>query len=85
MNSKWEREFRPLFAKLCDLPVKSVKSDLFGDLRHLRNDVVHHRAVATASNSGKCKLLGFFETGDVINLVAEHFLTIRSNVEVKIG
>ena len=85
MYSKWEHEFRPLFSSLCDVPVEEVQSDLFGDLRHLRNDVVHHSAVATASNSGKCKLLGFFEPGDVINLVAEHFLIIRSNLEVRIG
>lgn len=39
----------------------------FGDLRHFRNDIVHHRGVASERNTGRCEVLShWFEVGDVL-------------------
>jgi len=37
-----------------------------GDMRRMRNDVVRHRGIATAANTGKCEELRWFQPGDTI-------------------
>jgi hypothetical protein len=70
----WEHEFRPRLAGACSCPPERLKFPLLGDLRRLRNDVVHHRGIATADNAGKMEVLEhWFHPGDVIYLHAEHF------------
>ena len=44
-----------------------VVSDLWGDLRHIRNGIVHANGVAT-SEIEKCKLIKWFKKGDTIEL-----------------
>ena len=41
-----------------------VRDDLLGDIRLLRNDIVHHGGIATKANSGRCKILQWFNDGD---------------------
>lgn len=69
----WEHEYRPRLAKIHRRSVGDEKYDLLGDLRHLRNDVVHHRGVATSGNTGRCILLRhWFQPGEVIRLAGRH-------------
>jgi hypothetical protein len=69
----WEHEYRPRLAKVHGRPVGDEKYDLLGDLRHLRNDVVHHHGVATSGNTGRCVLLShWFQPGDLIRLEGRH-------------
>jgi hypothetical protein len=49
--------------------------DLWGDLRILRNAIVHKRGVAT-SDVGRCRLIKWFKPGDPITLTAEHMRMI---------
>ena len=42
-----------------------LTSDIMGDLRHLRNSIIHHRGVAKKEVE-KCKLLHWFKKGDEI-------------------
>ena len=39
----WESEYRKRFADAAGLPREQLTNDLFGDLRHLRNAVLHNR------------------------------------------
>lgn len=65
----WEEKYRPQFAAAHGRSPDDEKYDLWGDLRHLRNDVVHHGGIATAENTGRCVLLRhWFQPGDVIRL-----------------
>ena len=54
--------------------------DLFGDLRHLRNDIVHHDSVAASGNAGKCKILTHFQPGDQVFLEPEDFVVIMDEL-----
>lgn len=70
----WEEKYRPRFAAAHGRSPADEKYDLWGDLRHLRNDVVHHGGIATAENTGRCVLLyHWFQPGDVIRLKSRHF------------
>jgi hypothetical protein len=68
----WEHEYRPRIAKAHGVEAGDLKVPLFGDIRLLRNDVVHHHGIATSDNSGKCELLGHWVTVDeAINVTPE--------------
>lgn len=70
----WTDEYRPRLAKAHQRSPTDEKYDIFGDLRHLRNDVVHHRGIASADNTGRCVLLGhWFQPGSLIRLEGHHF------------
>lgn len=46
--------------------------DALGDLRLIRNDLVHEHGVATQANTGKCAVLTWFEPGKPIVLGIRH-------------
>lgn len=46
---------------------KYVVSDFWGDLRHIRNSIVHSNGIANAEIK-KCKVLKWFKEGDAIEL-----------------
>lgn len=46
---------------------KEVKSDFWGDLRHLRNSIVHSHGIAN-SEVAKCKIITWFKPGEIILL-----------------
>ena len=74
----WQESFRPRLAAAHGCDKGDLRYPVLGDLRHLRNDVVHHGGVATAHNTGRCVLLGhWFAVGDVIRLRDEHFVEFR--------
>jgi hypothetical protein len=50
----WDGVYRPLIAEQRGVPVNEVVVPPIGDVRHLRNDIIHHRGIATRDNSGKC-------------------------------
>lgn len=69
----WDEEYRPRLAAAHGVAPDLVRADLLGDLRLLRNDVVHHREVASTGNTGRCKLLGhWFRIGDRMILKNAH-------------
>lgn len=68
----WESEYRPRALKAMGQEEGQVWP-LMGDLRLLRNDIVHHRGIATKNNSGRCKDLADWVTvGQVISLSKIH-------------
>lgn len=48
--------------------------DAFGDLRRIRNDLVHNGAVASGEYSGKCRVLAWFAPGDQMKFAMRHVL-----------
>lgn len=69
----WEEEYRPRLAKARGRSQAEEMYPLLGDLRRLRNDVVHHRGMATASGAGRCEVLRWFQPGEVILVDGQHF------------
>ncbi|HEY1932775.1 MAG TPA: hypothetical protein VGG99_12235 [Acetobacteraceae bacterium] len=66
----WEDRYRGLFASEIGSKKDEVTSDFFGDIRYIRNAIVHHRNVATVEVN-KCKVLKLFTPGDAIHLTAD--------------
>ena len=49
---------------------KHASFDLWGDLRHLRTSIVHHRGIAT-DDVANCRLIKWFKPGDEIAISAD--------------
>jgi hypothetical protein len=58
----WEHGYRARLEAAHGYESGRLKVPLFGDLRRLRNDVVHHLGVATQENSGRCEVVGHWVT-----------------------
>jgi hypothetical protein len=54
---------------------KHASHDLWGDLRHLRQSIVHNKGIAT-SDVERCKLIRWFKPGDLISIAPEHMRAI---------
>jgi hypothetical protein len=64
----WDDEIRPQIAKVRGVPPKDVRVDALGDLRILRNSIVHRRGRLSADDHAKLKIMaGLFR--------AESYLT----------
>ena len=58
---------------------KHVKSDLWGDIKHIRNSIVHNNGVAT-SEITRCKIMKWFKPGEAIELNEERMHQIFLNL-----
>jgi hypothetical protein len=65
--SFWEDHYRALVAHELGGDKNSLLVPVLGDVRLLRNDIVHHASIATARIS-RCQVLRWFEPGQVIQL-----------------
>lgn len=71
----WESAFRRRFADALGVPLDAVLDPMLGDIRRLRNDIVHHSAVATREQFGKCELLGHWATvGEPIVVTSDQII-----------
>ena len=52
------------------------ESDVMGEMGYIRNDIVHHRSIATRDNMGRCRLFRWFEPGEPIVLGIGHVFAI---------
>lgn len=68
----WEDGYRGRLADKAGRDRKDVGLDVMGDLRWLRNSIVHHRGIAL-KDVEKCKLLKWFREGDDMLISPEHF------------
>lgn len=74
-NRVWDKNLRELLqGSLSGADVIAPESDVLGDLKHIRNDLVHHRGVATRHNSGRCTVLKWFRPDEQMVLTVEHVL-----------
>jgi hypothetical protein len=63
----WEQEYRARIAKLLGKKTNELKLPVFGDLRHLRNEILKHRGVLTEYVSNRLEVISGMEVGQVIN------------------
>ena len=68
----WDGHYRKRIAEIVGVKTNRILSDLMGDLRLLRHDIVHHKGIATES-PGKCKILQWFNNGEEILLTGERY------------
>lgn len=76
--SRWDKHFRPEIARSLGVRSEDVVIPLFGDLRRLRHDVVHHLGTATAKWSGRCELLPALAENEQIEVGDPEFRLIRA-------
>jgi len=61
----WDEKYRAAIALERGVEVKDIQVDIFGDLRILRNSIIHNKGFA-ADDVSKCKTLTRFKPGDRI-------------------
>lgn len=77
--SYWEDHFRAQIAATRGLAKDALKSDVMGDIRLLRQAIIHNRGIAT-DEFGSCKVLTWFARGDEIFINEQMFLQMISSV-----
>lgn len=68
--AQWE-SYRQKIADVQGVERNVITDQLMADVAYMRNDVVHHRGIATKQNCGRCKVLRWFEPGDAIVITTE--------------
>jgi hypothetical protein len=76
----WENHFRPRIAALQGVPIRDVKMEVMGDVRHLRESIIHHQGVGVPDVK-KCVCLTWFCEGDPIQLTEDQFEEIVNLVK----
>lgn len=65
----WDEEIRPRMARARGVEPRDVRSDIFGDLRILRNAILHNRGLLRAADLQKLKLLAeYFGPDEMVSL-----------------
>lgn len=73
LYATWELELRPRLASAKGIAVSEVKADIMGDLRHIRNAILHSRSGFAAEDHSKLLVTGeLFEPSKPISLPYEH-------------
>ena len=81
--AKWELTHRKSLAGVLGVPDENhVMSDLYGDLRLLRNDVAHNGGYVKDTTAAKLKVLTRFAAGDLVRFDAADYIKISANVYV---
>lgn len=73
--AQWNEHFRQLFADALGLKVEQVVDPAMGDMNKLRNDILHHRGIATDRNAGRCQQR-WFEPGEPIHVMPVHIVQL---------
>lgn len=77
----WENRFRSEVqtAIKADDSVRP-QMEAFGDLRHIRNDLLHNKGVASMGHTGKCKVLRWFKSGDKMVFSTQHVFDFLNQI-----
>ena len=74
-NCVWEARYRNDLKTMFEgQNIIRPEGDPIGDLGHIRNDLVHKAAVASADETGRCKVLIWFQPGESMVLGMRHVL-----------
>ena len=64
-NTLWDSQYRNDLKRSFYVPnIIPPELDALGDLRLIRNDLVHNHAIASSERTGKCIVLNWFKTGE---------------------
>jgi hypothetical protein len=77
---EWEHWVRSRLATAHGVRKRQIKVDMFGDLRLIRNDIIHNGGTASANRSGKCLVLKWFVPGHPIAITAKHVAEFMERV-----
>lgn len=55
LYTAWEADLRGRLAAAHGCSINDIQASFFGDLRHLRHDIVHHRGNASAEHATRCE------------------------------
>ena len=75
----WEHSCRNIIANYYNVKPKRVESDIFGDLRWIRNSIIHHNGVALPDVE-KCKIFKWFRENDEIFIDGGHVEKIVASI-----
>jgi len=73
MYAEWNERYRPKIAEEFSVEAKDVRSDLMGDLRHVRNWIVHGKAVVGAEVTKICVLPWKLTEGSTLHVSSAMF------------
>ena len=76
----WEDQFRPELARLLGRNISDITSDIMGDIRYLRNSIIHHASIALKEIENT-KLLQWYKEGDEIFINEDQYKTIISHIQ----
>lgn len=76
----WNDHYRTRIAAALDVPLNDVADVAMADINRMRNDVVHHRGIATRANTGRCDLFRWFRSGAPIHVMPVHVAELMSYV-----
>lgn len=69
----WEEEIRPRLATLKKVELREIESDIMGDLRLLRNDILHNKGIISpTTTNGLKKLCDMFVVDKPIHISYEN-------------
>lgn len=78
--TEWELNYRHRLAQIHGCPDRAVRSTLMRDLGFMRNDYAHNRGIAS-SKQKKCKRLKWFEPGQRMQPLQEHYQQLFEEFE----
>jgi hypothetical protein len=78
--SEWNDNFRPRIATAMGVEKNEVKDAAMADINRMRNDVIHHKGIATAKNTGRCELIPWFKPEDPIHVMPVHVSELMTYV-----
>ena len=81
MFGLWENRYRNELQNSLGENAIRPQMDAFGDLRHIRNDLLHN-GTASMEHSGKCSVLKWFPPGERIVLATRHVLDFLNQTGV---
>ena len=78
--TQWNDHFRQRFADAEGVEAGEIKDPLMADMNRMRNDVIHHRGIATAKNTGRCEALRWFSAGAEIHVMPVHVVELMDRL-----
>jgi hypothetical protein len=70
--SHWNDHYRQRIAGALAVAMNDVAEPVMADINRMRNDIVHHRGIATARNTGRCEVLRWFAPDETIHVMMAH-------------
>jgi hypothetical protein len=77
----WDARYRSAIANVLGLKVDDLKVPLVGDLRRLRNDIVHGRGRISKETAAKLEVMTHFKEGDEILLGQDAVRTLVQSLK----
>ena len=75
----WEDHYRSQIALALSVEDDNINVPVFGDVRHIRNSIIHHRGIALPEVE-RCEVLKWFKEGDQISVSTSQFRQLAQEV-----